>query len=78
LIVLATFGGHLPVSFECPLYPDIPRSEEDVRFVPIADIDYLFDHHVCGREQRRGDREPKRFGSLQIYDQLIFSRRLHW
>ena len=38
----------------------------------------LFDDFVRGRQQRRRHRKAKRFGGLQINDQLKFGRLLNW
>jgi hypothetical protein len=44
----------------------------DVRSVPLPDTQALFDHFVCGREQRRWDRHAARFGGLKIDDEFKF------
>src|SRR5262249_10855702 len=38
----------------------------------------LFDHHIGCSEQRRRYCESKRFGSLQVHNQFISCRSLHW
>src|SRR5262249_61036913 len=36
-----------------------------------------FDLLVCARKQRRRDFNAERLGGLEIYDELVFGRRLH-
>src|SRR5215471_6510262 len=72
-----TFAPHQPMS-ALPPKADTCSALADVCFGPIADIsERLFQNHIGSSEQCRRYREPERFGSFQIYDQLIFGRRLH-
>jgi hypothetical protein len=57
---------------------DSCSAQRHVCFGPIADIsERLFQNHIGSSKQCRRYREPERFGSFQIYDQLIFCRPLH-
>ena len=47
-----------------PPKADMCGATRDVRFVPIADIDGLFDHLVGTRQQRGRHSEAERFGGL--------------
>jgi hypothetical protein len=45
-------------------------AKRDVRFVPKADIGWLFDHLVGAAEQRQRHGETEHSGGLRIDDQL--------
>src|SRR5215468_2044323 len=60
-----------------PPKADIERRSRDVRFVPKADIGFLFDHVVGLRKQRLWDRYAERLSRLEIDHQLVLGWRLH-
>src|SRR5262249_10449306 len=74
---LWVISEHFPMQSSCPLYPQKRTFFGSVEMSAKGQKSSLYDN-VCSREQRRGDCEPEYFGSFQIYDQLIFGRRLHW
>ena len=60
-----------------PPKADMCGATRHVRFVPIADIGFLFDHVVGLRKQRCWDRYAERLSCLEIDHQLVLGWRLH-
>src|SRR5262249_51604361 len=59
-----------------PPKADMCSAQADVRFGPIADIAHLFDHLVGDVQQTKWHSEPKRFGGLEVDDQIELRRLL--
>src|SRR5215471_2477883 len=64
-----TFRGAIGVS-ALPPKADMCGATSDVCFGQKADIAHLFDHLVGHVQQTKWHSEPKRFGGLEIDDQL--------
>ena len=60
-----------------PPKADMCSATRDVRFVPKADIGFLFDHVVGLRKQRWWDRYAERLSRFEIDHQLVLGWRLH-
>ena len=75
---------HVRRKRSCPLYPRKRLQKQTsctqiyVRLVPIADIGLLFDYFVGAREHGRRHSDTEGFGGLEIDDELVLGRRLHW
>jgi hypothetical protein len=41
-------------------------------------ISPLLDYSICACEKRGRHSQAERFGGLEVDDQLVFGRRLHW
>src|SRR5262249_15698447 len=61
-----------------PLKADMGSAATHVCFGPIADIVALFDQLVSAPDDRIGDVDAERLGSLQVDVQLDFSGLLDW
>src|ERR1700722_11171628 len=68
---------HAPLTSDLPRSTDIARPPRLVRFVPIKKIANSLDRLVGTGEQHRWDFDTKRFGCLEIDDQLKLSRLLN-
>jgi hypothetical protein len=61
-----------------PPKADIAGRQLDVRFVPIADIETLFDHLVSRDKKLRMKLQAERFGCLEVDHELKLDGLNHW
>src|SRR5215831_15793889 len=66
-----------------PPKADICAATGNICFAPDSDrkcghVPRLFDHLVSRGEQRLRNADAERFCSLEIDNQIVFGRRLHW
>ena len=61
-----------------PRKADILHRDQDVRFVPKADIQLSFDQFVGAAGQGERDGNSKRLGDLEIDNQFDFDGLLDW
>ena len=67
------YAGH----FRSTLKSGHQQTGQLVRFVPMSEVVFLFDHFISAGEQRRRNGEPERLGGLEVERHFEF-RRLHY